>query len=111
MYSIAPRIPPGWGQRIIAKSVALAVAFIVVVALLGCWVEKLWCSAVAGLHRFRDVGFKIVGDVCCRLAPEARFKAGASAIFNDFWEIPGDNFRCFPGPLGDHFGTKFEAEN
>ena len=68
---MAPRIPPGWGQRIIAKSVALAVAFIVVVALLGCWVEKLWRSAFAGLHRFRVVGFKIVGDVCCRLAPEA----------------------------------------
>ena len=69
-YSIAPRIPPGWGQRIIAESVALAVALIDI-ALLGCWVEKLWRSAFAWLRRFRVVGFRIVGDVCCRRAAKA----------------------------------------
>ena len=40
-------------------------------ALLGCWVEKLLRAAFAWLRRFAVVVFRIVGDVCCRLAPEA----------------------------------------
>ena len=41
-------------------------------ALLGCWVEKLLRAAFAWLRRFVVVAFRIVGDVCCRLAPKAR---------------------------------------
>ena len=66
---------------------------VALVALLGYWVEKLCCSAFPWLRRFRVVGFRIVGvlGMCVaggRLRPLG-FKAGASAIFEDFWEISG----------------------
>ena len=101
-YSIAPRIPPGWGQRINAKSVALAVEIIVIVsvaivALLGCWVEKLLRAAFAWLRRFAVVAFRIVGDVCVagwRLRPvgiqggcQPDFQRFLGGFTCDFWEI------------------------
>jgi hypothetical protein len=67
IYSIAPRIPPGWGQRVIAKRVALAVAFIVV--LLRCWVVgsrscgvlRLLDCIVLGLLGSRLLGMCVAG--------------------------------------------------
>ena len=65
-------------------------------ALLGCWVEKLLRSAFAWLRRFAVVVFRIVGDVCCRLALRpVGIQGGCQPDFQrflgdfprDFWDI------------------------
>ena len=64
-------------------------------ALLGCWVEKLLRAAFAWLRRFAVVAFRIVGDVCCRLAPKAR--GDSRRVSARFSKISGRFYMRFLG--------------
>ena len=71
LYSIAPRIPPGWVRESLRRGLrSPSKVFVLFLLLLWrCWL--VGCSAFAWLRRFAVVLFRIVWDVCCRLAPKA----------------------------------------